>query len=136
MLAYVDTSIWILYVEGLPDYQNAVETRLEQLKQEGWCFCASQAVMMETLYKPYRENNPGLTTVYIDLFKKTKNLYNYTELFEDGLRIMQSETLKAMDSLHVALAAHYGCERFITTDADFRNLQTVPVLLIDLLHAS
>jgi len=131
VLAYVDASIWITRIEGQSAYRNAIIQRMKELKRDGWRFCTSQAAVMETLCKPYRNNDQALATVYAKLFAKTKMLPNYPELFEDGLRIMRTETLKAMDSFHVALAAHYGCEHFITTDADFRNLQTIPVLWID-----
>ena len=63
MLAYVDASVWITRVEGLPACQNTIETYLNELKFEGWQFCSSQAVMMETLYKHYRDNNTELLSV-------------------------------------------------------------------------
>lgn len=136
MLAYIDTSIWITRTEGRPVYRYVIENHLEQLKQEGWRLCTSQAVIMETLYKPYRDKNQDLVTVYTDLFAKTQMLLNYTDLLEDGLRMVQVETLKAMDALHVALALHHGCKKFISTDPDFRNLLSIPVYWIDLSRIS
>ncbi len=136
MLAYVDASVWIARTEGRPEFRNIIKSQLRELKQEGWRFCTSKAVMMETYYKPYRDNNQALVAAYTEIFGKTKILPNYSNLFTDALRTMRIETLKAMDSIHVALAAHYHCERFITTDADFRNLLTIPTLVIDLSSAS
>lgn len=35
-----------------------------------------------------------------------------------------------MDAVHVAIAGHYGCERFVTTDPHFHSLTAiVPVLI-------
>ena len=132
MLAYVDASVWIAYTEGLPTYQNNIELYLDRLKTEGWHFGVSQAVMLETLYKPYREKNRHLIDIYVELFANSKFLPNYANLFDEALRIMKEESLKAMDSIHAALAAHYGCQGFVTTDADYRNLKAIPPLWIDL----
>ncbi len=136
MLAYVDSSIWIARMEGQPEYQSVIQSQLKELILDGWDLCTSRAVMMETLYKHYRDENQSLITMYNKLFDKTKFLPNYASLFEDAMRIMREETLKAMDSIHVALAAHYDCQRFITTDADFRNLKTILPHWIDLSTAA
>ncbi len=136
MFAYVDTSIWIAYVEGLPPYQAMIEMQLEKLRQDGWDFCISQAVMMEILYKPYRENDHALVSVYHNLFAKTKLLPNFLNLLEDGLKIIQFEKLKALDAIHVAFAAKYKCELFVTTDPDFRPLKSLPLYWIDLSQAT
>jgi len=132
VLAYVDASVWITRVEGFSTYKNTIETCLDELKLTGWQFCASQAVMIETLHKHYRDNNQALLTVYTELFKKTKILPNYSKLFDDALQIVQNESLKAMDSIHAAIAAHHGCDCIITTDNDFKNLKTVKAYWIDL----
>lgn len=132
MLAYVDSSVWIACTEGRPEFRNIIKSQLRELKQEGWRFCTSKAVIMETLYKPYRENNHALVTVYTKIFGKTKMLPNYPNLFTDAMQIMRTEILRAMDSIHVAHAAHYRCKRFITTDADFRNLKILSSHWIDL----
>ncbi len=132
MLAYVDASVWIARVEGKPDYKTTVEERLDGLTRDGWRFCVSKAVLMETFYKPYREKEHALVSVYNELFSKAKMLHDYANLLEDGLRIMKAEHLKAMDSIHVAMALHHGCDGFISTDTDFQNLKSIRSLWIDL----
>lgn len=93
MLAYVDSSIWIARMEGLPEYQSVIQSQLKELKLDGWCLCTSRAVMMETLYKHYRDENQSLIMMYNKLFDKTKFLPNYASLFDDAMRIMREETL-------------------------------------------
>lgn len=132
MLVYIDSSIWITYVEGLPAYQNNVEKHLEKLKKDGCRFCMSQAVILETLSKPYRKNNQALVSVYTELFQNSKILPNYLNLFSDCMEIMRTETLKAMDSIHIAFAVHYDCELFVTTDLDFRNVKSISIRWIEL----
>ncbi len=131
-LAYVDTSVWIMRIEGKPPYQSIVEERLQHLEKEGWTFCASELVKMEAFYKPYRSNDTVLIALYDEAFEHTKILKNYPTLLKESLRVMHAERLKTLDALHVSLAAHHGCEQFVTADTDFRNLKTIPVLWIDL----
>lgn len=123
MLAYVDASVWIARVEGEPYYKNIVEEKMDELTQKGWLFCISKAVMMEVFHKPYRNHNPELVSLYNEIFGNTKVLPGYSQMLEDGFNVMKIENLKAMDSIHVALALHYNCEGFVSTDTDFQNLR-------------
>ncbi|RJP20735.1 MAG: PIN domain-containing protein [Candidatus Omnitrophota bacterium] len=61
---------------------------------------------------------------------------NYRGVFKDALTIAAKEKLRAIDAVHVAFAAHYHCERFVTTDVHFKNLSALPVFLIDLSSVS
>lgn len=135
-LAYVDTSVWIVRIEGKPPYQSIVEERLLRLEEEGWIFCASELVKMEVFYKPYRSNDTVLIALYDEAFKHTKILKNYPILLKESLRVMRAERLKTLDALHVSLAAHHGCKQFVTADADFKRLTTLPVHWIDLSQAA
>lgn len=132
--AYVDSSVWIALMEGLPATRNLIYRQLEQLEEQ-WVFYASEIVLMEVLHKPYRESQTELLDVYAVLFEQETLFDNYSALLADGLQIVQSESLKALDAMHLAIARHYGCELFITTDKHFLNTSIIPVLWIDLTTA-
>ena len=51
-LAYVDSSVWITYVEGFTSYQQQIDEKLEQLAAEGWLFCTSDVVKIVCHAKP------------------------------------------------------------------------------------
>lgn len=53
-------------------------------------------------------------------------------MFTDALSIAESERIKAMDAVHIAIANHYGCGRFVTTDPRFVSLSLLTPLWIDL----
>jgi len=132
MIAYVDSSVWITRIEGLPACQNIVESRLRNLEREGWTLCASEVIRLEVLYKPYRDNQSAIIALYHRVFSQIDILSNYEGIFQDALSIAPKENLRAIDSIHVALAAHYGCKRFIAADHHFKNLKMLPFYPIDL----
>lgn len=135
-LAYVDTSVWIMRLEGKTPYQRIVADTLQRLEEEGWTFCASELVKMEAYHKPYRNNDAALISLYDEAFAHTKILNNYQTLLKESLRVMRTERLKTLDALHVSLAVHHGCGLFVTADGDFKRLTAMTALWIDLSQAS
>jgi len=132
MIAYVDSSVWITKFEGYYAYQNIVEKHLRELEREGWTLCVSEVVLLEVLCKPNRQNKTTLTSLYNQFFTQIDVLSNYDGVFRDALRIASKENLHAIDAIHVAIATHYGCNRFVATDNHFKNITTIPLSWIDL----
>lgn len=131
-LAYIDSCVWIARVEGLPEYQKVIDANLQLLAEDGWTFCTSDVVVLEVLAKPLKENQDHLVQIYRNLIQKLKALKNYSAVFKNALLLTKSENLKGMDAIHVAIAEHYDCQLFVTSDPHFRNLKTIPHKLIDL----
>ena len=131
-LAYVDTSVWIASLEGLPIYKQKVNSHLAILEQGGWEFCISEMVLLETLYKPYQQNLPQLLNDYLGLFEKTIKFPTFVDIFNKTLVLLQQEKLKVLDAIHVAFALENHCGLFVTTDPHFKNLKVLPVEWIDL----
>jgi predicted nucleic acid-binding protein len=122
----------LAYVDSLPTYQKIINDCLNQLIKEGWLLCASEAVLLEVLPKPYRDKNDRVFNIYDKLFKQTKMLKSLPNVFEIALMIAQGENLKAMDAIHVAIALQHGCKRFVSTDPHFKKLKIMPSTWIDL----
>jgi predicted nucleic acid-binding protein len=131
-LAYVDTCVWVTRVEGLRKYQATIEEALDNLARDGWTFCVSDAVRLEALVNPLRKGQDDLVQIYQQLFDAARDLRMYVNVFKDALGIAQSERLKGMDTVHVALAVHHACQCFVTTDPHFRRLKAVVPHWIDL----
>jgi predicted nucleic acid-binding protein len=130
--AYIDSCIWVLEIEGLPAYQNIVDRELQCLTEDGWKFCTSDVVLFEVLSKPLKNGQKELVQRYKNLFKKMKKFKGYANVFKDALLIAQSENLKAMDTIHVAIAKHYHCQLFVSSDPHFRDLKAITPYWIDL----
>jgi predicted nucleic acid-binding protein len=131
-LAYLDSSVWIARVEGLPEYRTILDNVLSELLQDGWQFCVSDIVLLEVLAKPYKQSHAELVSIYHRIFEKTRRLKIPADLFSNALLVVQAEQLNAMDALHIALALHHRCQRVVSTDKHFRGLKAISTVWIDL----
>lgn len=135
-IAYLDSSVWIVRLEGSPIYRQRVKRELLALEQNGWKFGLSDAVVLETLLKPHHQQQNVLIDYYNQVFQESMFFPIFDDVFKNALEIAQRDNLKAMDAIHVAFAVAYDCQLFITTDPDFRNLTSMPLHLIDLSQAA
>jgi len=131
-LAYVDSSVWITRVEGLPEYRQILTQNISQLLFDDWQLCVSDAVLLEVLTKPYKQNNLELISLYRKIFDHTKILETPSDIFANALLLVQSEKLNAMDAVHVSLALHHCCQSFISTDKHFSQLKSISTIWVDL----
>jgi predicted nucleic acid-binding protein len=131
-LAYVDSSVWITYVEGFTSYQQQIDEKLEQLAAEGWLFCTSDVVKLEILPKLYAMQNHQLFELYERLFSQLNFLESPADVFREALTYAKIEGLKAIDAIHLTIAIKQGCHCFISTDAHFKNLKSLLPVWIDL----
>lgn len=131
-LAYVDSSVWIADIEGLPSYRQRIENQLDTLANAGWSFCTSELVILEILPKLYLAGNEQLINVYQELFNQLILLDNFSSLLREALIITKQEKLKAIDAIHVAIAVQHGCQCLVSTDTHFRKLQCLMPIWINL----
>jgi predicted nucleic acid-binding protein len=131
-LAYIDACVWITLVEGLDRYRPPVRLALASLARDGWELCTSDAVTLEVLVRPLWLKQERVSGLYRALLGTNRFLNIPEAVFADALSITTCEGLKAMDAVHVAIAAHHECGRFVTTDPHFRSLKTVTPLWIEL----
>lgn len=124
-LAYIDTCVWTTLVEGQDRYRPPVRAALATLAQDGWEFCTSDAVRLEVLIRPLRMKQDKLADIYRGLLDANRALNIPLTLFADALTIASAEGLKAMDAVHLAIATHHGCGRFVTTDPHFNALKII-----------
>lgn len=122
-LAYVDACVWITLIEGLREYRTPVRSALEALALDDWSSCTSDAVRLEVLVGPLRRRQEGLIGVCRALLEASRDLEVPGSVFSDALAIADSEGLEAMDAVHVAIATHHRCGRFVSTDPHFRGLK-------------
>lgn len=131
-LAYIDSCIYIARVEGISAYKTVITEHLQKLAQDGWVTCISKLVELEILFKPFKDEQHLLIQQYRQLFDALNVVNNYPELFEDAQQIIQRETLRVIDALHVAIARHHNCLLFVSSDPHFRDLTTITPYWIDL----
>jgi len=131
-LADVDSCIWITLIEGLDTYRTPIREALAALARDGWELCTSDAVYLEVLIRPLRSKDDTLAGIYRALLAANRGLAITPSVFGDALALAVCDGLKAMDAVHVAIAKHHGCERFVTTDPHFRSMTMIAPELIGL----
>lgn len=131
-IVYVDSSVWIIRVEGSKTYKQIINDSLETIADKGAEFCVSELVLLEVMVKLYKKKQPGLIRAYNKIFEQTRILKNYPDVFDNALQIAQSENLKGMDAIHVSIADHYGCDCFISPDSHFKKLKVIQPIWIDI----
>ncbi len=102
--AYVDSSVWITYVEGIIGYQTIVETQLHSFIHKNWQLCVSDAVILEVLAKPTQDNRQDMIDSYNLIFQNLKHLKTLEEIFKKALEVAEKDRLKGLDAVHVAFA--------------------------------
>ena len=79
-----------------------------------------------------KHKNNTLIGIYNKLFERTHQLRSFSNVFEQAMMIAQTENLKAMDAIHVAITTHHSCQCFVSSDLHFKNLTIIPPVWIDL----
>jgi hypothetical protein len=87
---------------------------------------------LEVLIGPLRRQQAQLLGMYRDILEVARELHVPSNVFSDALPIAEAEGLRAMDAVHVAIAAHHRCERFVTTDPHFKDLRLIAACWVQL----
>lgn len=48
-LAYIDSCVWISWIEGSSEYKKTVNRAMRELAEENWTYCISDATILEVL---------------------------------------------------------------------------------------
>jgi predicted nucleic acid-binding protein len=120
---YVDTNIWIYFIEGHPDFAGPVHQLFLQAEAAGATLVTNEITMAECLYKPAKEANADALDAYERLFASGE-----IELMPlDGALARRAALtggalgLKLIDAIHYLGALESGCDVFVTADAQFRS---------------
>lgn len=120
---YVDTNIWIYFLEGHPTFAPQVRALFTAADKSSAVLCTSEMTIAECLLKPARERDQ-------------KKIESYETLFSDGaIDILPMDGalarraalaagvlgLKLLDAIHYVSAREDGCSYFLTGDGRFKS---------------
>jgi predicted nucleic acid-binding protein len=94
---------------------------------------SSELTLMETLVGPLKSGNAALVTAFETalLGSGMRPLPMTQPGLREAARLRVTTKLRTPDALHAATASGAGCALFITNDAGFRGLLSLPLVILD-----
>jgi predicted nucleic acid-binding protein len=132
-LVYIDTMTLIYTVERYPAYLPLLEP-MWQIAQTGSIeIVSSELTLMEALVGPLRSGNTILKNAFEQALLGTNmRLIPITQaILREAARLRATTRLRTPDALHAATAQQTGCALFVTNDAGFRGMVSVPLVILD-----
>jgi predicted nucleic acid-binding protein len=131
---YVDTNVFIYFLERHDRYFESV-VPFFQLFNDGLSLAyTGDAVVAETLYKPYQVNDTLRVSEFKEFFNNDEFitvLPHTKKVFELAAELSPKRGMKLIDALHYATAALAGCKFILTNDQGFTSSDSMEVILLD-----
>jgi predicted nucleic acid-binding protein len=132
-LVYIDTMTLIYTVERYPAYWSLLEP-LWLAAQAGTIeVVSSELTLMESLVGPLKSGNAALERAFEQaLLAAEMRLLPITQpILREAARLRAATNLRTPDALHAATAGQVGCVLFVTNDAGFRRVASLPLVILD-----
>ncbi|NTW52722.1 MAG: type II toxin-antitoxin system VapC family toxin [Chlorobiaceae bacterium] len=130
---YLDTNVFIYFLDRNPDYFEIVAPLIEAIESGAIAGCTGDAVIAETLVKPYQTGNLALVASIKVFFRSENFLSVYphdAETFDLAAQLKAKYNQKFIDALHYATAIKAGCKAIITNDSGIRDSEEMEVILL------
>jgi predicted nucleic acid-binding protein len=94
---------------------------------------SSDLTLMESLVGPLKSGDSALANTYEQLFQQaqTRLLPITQPILREAARLRATTKLRTPDAVHAATAQQASCVLFVTNDAGFRGLASLPVVILD-----
>jgi predicted nucleic acid-binding protein len=137
-LVYVDTSTVIYSVEKFPEYVPLLAPLWLKLQAGEIEIVSSELILMETLVLPLRNSNSILINAYEQLLisSEMRLIPISQSILRQAANLRATSNLKTPDAIHTATALSVSCNQFITNDKGFRNIPSLPVVILSEVLAS
>jgi predicted nucleic acid-binding protein len=128
---YIDTNIFVYFLERNERYFNLIVPFFDMFERGASSGFTGDAVVAETLYKPYQLNDPMRVSEFKAFFSNEEFLTvlpHSTKVFELAAELSPKRGMKLIDALHFATATLAGCHFMLTNDAAFKSNQEIQVI--------
>lgn len=128
---YVDTNIFIYFLEQHERYFDAVLPYFELFNAGLALAYTGDAVVAETLYKPYQLDHALLVSEFKAFFAQDEFitvLPHNKRAFELAAELSPKRSMKLIDALHYATATLAGCKFLLTNDKAFVSSDALEVI--------
>jgi predicted nucleic acid-binding protein len=130
---YVDTNIWIYYVEAAPAMVKKARAFFVAVEAAGAQLITNEIAIAECLYKPSKDGNAAALDAYDRLFDSGE-----IEVSPLSGKLARTAAvhggqlgLKLIDAIHYFSALEWGCDYFFTSDAHFKSGPMIKVIRIE-----
>ena len=132
-LVYLDANAIIYSIEKRPGYAQLLQPVWQAAQTAPIEIVSSELVLMECLVGPLKAGNSGLASAYEQLFQqpRTRLLPISKAILRQAALLRATTKLRTPDAIHAATAQEVSCTLFVTNDAGFRGLSSLPLVVLD-----
>lgn len=132
-LVYIDTMTLIYTVERYPAYLLLLEPLWRTAQTGSIEIVSSELTLMEALVGPLKSGNTILENAFEQALLGTNmRLIPITQaILREAARLRATTKLRTPDALHAATAQQAACVLFVTNDAGFRGMVSLPLVILD-----
>jgi predicted nucleic acid-binding protein len=131
---FLDTAVFIYFLEANPLYGDKVEKFLEDCIKNNSELFTSAVTIMEFSVKPFELGKTGIITKFTEFLSDLQISLNSIdeEIALEAAKLRgKYKSLKSIDSLQVASAIKAGCNKFISNDLKLKQITEINVELIE-----
>lgn len=131
---YLDTDSIIYSVETQPVYWPMLKPLWEAAGTHKARLMSSELTLMETLVGPLKNADHVMASAYERLFQSLELQVRpiSRDVLREAAQLRASiPALRTPDALHAATALLENCAMFVTNDAGFRRVPSLPVAILD-----
>jgi predicted nucleic acid-binding protein len=128
---YIDTNVFIYFLEENPLFFSICALFLQAVADGQIIGHTGDAVIAETMVQPYKIGDMAIISRFNDFFHREDFLSIHphdTSTFELATQISAQQSMKLIDSLHLATAIRKGCQCLITRDDGFKSVGGVRII--------
>ena len=128
---YIDTNIFIYFLDGNKDFLAVVAPFLEAVSAGKIIGYTGDAVIAETMVRPYKIGNIAMIEQFKAFFYREEFLTilpHDSKTFDVAAQISAKHGMKLIDALHLATALQAGCKYLITQDMVFKQVEGVELV--------
>ena len=131
-LVYIDTPVAIYSVEWNPDYFSLLQQLWLKLQAREIEVVSSELILMETLVLPLKNADTFLLDAYEELLLSggMQLIPISQSILRQAANLRATSNLKTPDAIHAATALSVSCNQFITNDKGFRNVASLPIVIL------
>jgi predicted nucleic acid-binding protein len=128
---YIDTNIFIYFLDGQEPFLSMVSPFLESVINGEIIGYTGEAVLAEVMVQPYKLGNIATIERFKAFFSQEDFLSILShdgKAFDLASRIAGTKGMKLVDSLHMATAIQAGCEYLITHDKGIKSVDGIQII--------